>query len=182
MGGALLARLAIMRAIVVVLAVTAACGLSTGGDNTFCPPFIVAAPVRDPHTGSCIDRVEDCGCKPCPVVPKPVEEYAACNGQCDQLSEHDCLGTTGCRVAYASDARSNTASFLGCWATETTKPPPTGACAALDVLTCPYRDDCAAWYATSSTEPQFDHCANEPAAAFSSSLDSGPRTTSNASK
>lgn len=158
-----------MRCLAAVLVLVTGCSLYSHGDDDCNLVYAIAHgdTLRDPYTGQCRDYPSaDCydACAPCPPVGAQYpaqEEYALCNSYCDPLSESRCFETNGCRAAYQTD-RTGAVSFLGCWAVAVAGPYRRfDACEQLDVLACPYRDDCTTWYSTRTGTSAFDHCAAE---------------------
>ena len=154
-----------MRFFTAVLLFVTGCGL-TGHDDVACRAADEPAhsqQLRDPITGQCRFESSCTGCEPCPSVAQSgTVGSAVCDGPCEALTEAACLDTKSCHTAYRTDS-AGVASFVGCWAVATGRAPNNATdCTQLDVRSCPFRDDCAAWYAGPGADAMsFDHCALE---------------------
>jgi hypothetical protein len=166
--GARLAHRPAMRFLTGLLLFATGCSLYThGGDDCALYETAPGQAMRNPYTGEC--HVEQSVCDPCTPCAadsaKPAPDgRAVCGGPCEALSETRCFDAKGCHAAYEADPRGSGVAFVGCWAVAISDTQPIDACSQLDAQSCPYRDDCATWYAELDRGGRlFDHCASEAA-------------------
>ena len=143
------------------------CHIYFGGDDDdddgCTEPFRL--PLLNPETLTCEYPPQGgCNQEPYPLGDVP---WASCENDCSLLSESACLAASSCRAAYVQyevfDPTEWVDVFAGCYGLGGGGAMSGGpACSTLDVLSCSFRNDCAAVH--ESVPGRFRFCENEPAA------------------
>lgn len=154
-----------MRALA-LLAVLPACILYQDGDDAvYCDDGeYVPYELVDPGNLTC----QDFGgyqCNARAELAVPIPSWGECTSDCRNLDEGECLGASGCRVAYdwacytGEGPCTALIPFLGCYPVDQSGPVQ-GACDGLDAWGCSQHDDCVALH-DSNNAATFVRCVPE---------------------